>query len=212
MDNVLALDNNYKHWVHDLKSRIRESQIKASVRVNSTMLELYWGIGADIVARQAESAWGNGVLQQLSRDIREEFLGAKGFSVTNLKYMKMFYLFYEKDVDSLRQGFLPLRHQVGDQMIETPISHQAGDQLAFPAILGTVPWRHHVELISRCKTVKEALFYMREIVENGWSRAMLLNFLDTALYERKGRELLSNLVYGFRLRSCRIGLSPESHL
>lgn len=169
------------------------------------MLELYWSIGADIVARQVESAWGSGVLRRLSRDIREEFTGAKGFSVTNLKYMKMFYLFYAKDVAFLHQinaeftedrplyEALPLGHQVGDPTEQincpAPIGHQVGDQLAFPSILGTVPWRHHVEIVSRCKSIEEALFYIRETIENGWSRAMLLNFLDTDLYERKGQAI-----------------------
>jgi len=43
-----------------LKGRIRQSQIKAAVKVNTELLLLYWDLGQDIVARQMESAWGSG--------------------------------------------------------------------------------------------------------------------------------------------------------
>ena len=53
-----------------------------------------------------------------------------------------------------------------------------------------VPWGHHKVLIDKCKeNPKKALFYVRRTVENGWSRSMLLNFLDTDLYEREGKAL-----------------------
>jgi len=89
-------DQEYKVWIKELKTRIRNSQIKAAVRVNSSMLELYWSIGADIVNTQAESKWGSRVIDQLSRDLRREFPDAKGFSTTNLRLMKRFFLFYHE--------------------------------------------------------------------------------------------------------------------
>jgi hypothetical protein len=58
MDKTLLEDNGYRIWLKELKSGIRQSQIKASVRVNTSMMGLYWSIGADIVTRQAESVWG----------------------------------------------------------------------------------------------------------------------------------------------------------
>jgi hypothetical protein len=54
-EGSLFSDKEYRAWVTELKDRVRKSQIKASVRVNSSMLELYWSIGADIVNKQAES-------------------------------------------------------------------------------------------------------------------------------------------------------------
>ena len=35
------------------------------------------------------------------------------------------------------------------------------------------------------------MFYLNKTVENGWSRAVLLNFLDTNLYERQGKAVNS---------------------
>lgn len=51
----------------------------------------------------------------------------------------------------------------------------------------SVPWGHHLYIISQCKDVNRAVFYLNKTVENGWSRAVLLNFLDTNLYERQGK-------------------------
>ena len=51
----------------------------------------------------------------------------------------------------------------------------------------SVPWGHHLYIISQCKDVNRAVFYLKKTVENGWSRAILLNFLDTNLYERQGK-------------------------
>jgi hypothetical protein len=51
MNTNLIKDNEYKAWLKDLKSRIRQSQIKAAIKVNSELLHLYWDLGHDIVAR-----------------------------------------------------------------------------------------------------------------------------------------------------------------
>ena len=44
-------------------------------------------------------------------------------------------------------------------MEETKL-HQPGAEMQFPMIFGFVPWRHHVEIITKCKSVEEALFYI----------------------------------------------------
>jgi predicted nuclease of restriction endonuclease-like (RecB) superfamily len=194
MKKQLNFNTSYKAWLADLKSRIGRSQIKAAVRVNSTMLELYWSIGADIVARQAESVWGDRVLTQLSCDLRSVFPHMQGFSVTNLKYMKRFFLFYSNEDAAIRLNpssadgsVSSIGHQAGDLLPSPEIGHQPGDQFPFPSALGAVSWRHHVEIMTHCKTIKEALFYVHETTEHGWSRGMLLNFMDTDLYARQGR-------------------------
>ena len=87
----------YKQWLIDLKQRIRQSQIKAAVRVNTELLHLYWDLGQDIVVRQMEAAWGSRFFEQLSKDLALEFPDMKGFSERNLLYMKRFYQFYTED-------------------------------------------------------------------------------------------------------------------
>ncbi len=98
----MKFDNEYKNWLTDLKGRIRQSQIKAAIKVNTELLRLYWDLGRDIVTRQMETAWGSGFFEQLSNDLKIEFPDMKGFSAVNLTYCKRFYLFYIQD-DSIRQ-------------------------------------------------------------------------------------------------------------
>ena len=90
----------------------------------------------------------------------------KGFSVTNLKYCKRFYELYNQS-DIIRQ--------------------QLVDELDVPIF--SIPWGHHTEIITKCKSVDEALFYVNKTMENGWSRAMLLNFLDAKLHLAEGKAL-----------------------
>jgi hypothetical protein len=103
--SILVKDSEYKQWLGELKQRIRQSQIKAAIKVNSELLRLYWDLGHDIVVRQMESAWGSGFFEQLSKDLILEFPDMKGFSIANLRFTKRFYLFYSQDISN--------RYQVG---------------------------------------------------------------------------------------------------
>ena len=89
----MQADMEYVMWLTELKARYRQSQAKAAAKVNTVLLEFYWSLGCDIVQRKAESKWGSGFFSQLSLDMRAMFPDEKGFSVTNLKYMKRWYLF-----------------------------------------------------------------------------------------------------------------------
>lgn len=65
---------------------------------------------------------------------------------------------------------------------------QLVDELNIPPF--NIPWGHNIAIIDNCKGDKEkALFFVDQVIKNGWSRAVLLNFLDTDLYERKGKAI-----------------------
>ncbi len=96
--DMMTSDEGYVQWMADIKQRFRQSQIKAAVRVNTAMLEFYWSLGRDMVELRAESKWGSGFFDQLSLDLRTAFPEETGFSVTNLKYMKRWYAFYNERV------------------------------------------------------------------------------------------------------------------
>ncbi|MCL2328243.1 MAG: PDDEXK nuclease domain-containing protein [Bacteroidetes bacterium] len=193
--NEIAPD--YKQWLIDLKTRIRQSQIKAAIQVNTELLRLYWDLGQDIVVRQMEAAWGSGFFEQLSKDLRKEFPDMKGFSERNLLYMKRFYLFYSKKEQILLQVGTEINtlipHQLGAklQVVDNKgniIPHQVGDEFESNPIF-QIPWRHHVEIITKCKSIKEALFYVQKTIQNNWSRSVLMNFLEADLYSAQGKSL-----------------------
>jgi predicted nuclease of restriction endonuclease-like (RecB) superfamily len=80
----------YIEWVKDIKERIRSAQQKAVFAANSAMITLYWHIGRDILERQGRQGWGAKVIDRLAADLRREFPEIKGFSTSNLKYMRRF--------------------------------------------------------------------------------------------------------------------------
>jgi predicted nuclease of restriction endonuclease-like (RecB) superfamily len=186
-------NEEYKKWLVELKTRIRQSQIKAAVRVNKEMLSLYWSMGQDIVALQMESTWGTGFFDKLSRDLRSEFPDMEGFSTTNLKYCKYFYQFYSQDVPIRQQLVDVIRPQVGDEL-QTPenkkitIRPQLGDELQINPLF-SIPWGHHKAIIDKCKSINQALFYVQKTIQNNWSRVVLLNFIKDDLYGRQGKAI-----------------------
>lgn len=166
-DGMIA-DKEYVSWLSELKQRFRCSQLKAAVRVNAAMLEYYWNLGRDIVARHAESKWGNGFFNQLSLDLRKMFPEETGFSVTNLKYMKRWFAFY--------QGKIVNRQQ-------------PADDLEMPEIFGEIPWFHHVEIFTKSKSFDEALFYINRVATEGWSRGRLEEQIAADLFRSQGAAL-----------------------
>ena len=50
-------NEDYKTWITNIKKKIKQSQIKAAVKVNYELLDLYWELGRDIVEKQEESKW-----------------------------------------------------------------------------------------------------------------------------------------------------------
>ncbi|MEG2278337.1 MAG: PDDEXK nuclease domain-containing protein [Odoribacter sp.] len=181
MSKLIRIDSDYKIWIMELKQRIRQAQIKAAVKVNVEMLHLYWSIGEDIVKRKAEAVWGEGVVEQLAQDLRDEFPNMKGFSRRNLFYMKQWYLFYSQEDIKMPQVVA----QIGnvDDVGKMP---QVVAQLE---TFFSIPWGHHRYILDKIKDVKEALFYVHKTIENGWSRNVLLNMLDTRLYEVQGKAI-----------------------
>lgn len=199
--SINILDKDYLQWIKELGSRYRRSQIKAAVKVNEEMLRFYWELGRDIVERDAENRYGKRFYATLSKDLETE-LDANGFSVTNLKYSKYFFCLYNDVLQQYTMGF-ENRPQLVDgldngnrpQLVDKsegvdPTQMEAKLIASIMHDLFSVPWGHHRYIIDKCKgDAKKALFYVHQTVENGWSRNMLLNFLDTDLYERQGKAM-----------------------
>ncbi|CDI01038.1 conserved hypothetical protein [Candidatus Competibacter denitrificans Run_A_D11] len=87
---LMSPPDGYADWLADLKERIHTAQQRATLAVNRELVLLYWQIGRDILARQAEQGWGAKVIERLANDLRAAFPDMKGFSPRNLKYMRAF--------------------------------------------------------------------------------------------------------------------------
>ena len=88
--SMIEPPEGYGKWLEELKARIHTAQQRATLAVNRELTLLYWQIGRDILTRQAEQGWGAKVIQRLSHDLRTAFPDMKGFSRTNLMYMRAF--------------------------------------------------------------------------------------------------------------------------
>lgn len=162
--------NSGQQWLSDLKIKLRQTQLKASLCVNSTMLNFYWELGSDIVEKQATFKWGEGLFLQLSKDLKNEFPDMNGFSVSNLRYIRQWYLFYYQSVTIHQQP-------VGE------LSQQAASQIT------QIPWGHNIAIISKCKNIKEALYYVQQIIVYGWSRSVLIHQIESGLFQREGKAI-----------------------
>ncbi|MBR4327343.1 MAG: DUF1016 family protein [Bacteroidales bacterium] len=190
--NITIIDKEYKDWITDLSSRYRKSQIKAAVKVNQEMLKYYWDLGRDVVEMHVEARWGEGVINCLSRDLKQANPEITGLSVRSIYYCKDFYLLYSQRVKILPQVVAKIDDeilpQLGAKFKDANCPTSCGTNLL--SDLFSVPWGHHRFIIDKCaNNVDKALFFVRQTVENGWSRDVLLNFLDTDLYERHGKAI-----------------------
>ena len=99
MENNL-INAEYDNFIVEIKNKIRKSQYEAMKAVNTTLINLYWGIGEEIYNQQQEKGWGKSIVEVLSKEIQKEFPKVKGFSASNLWRMRNFYLTY-KDIENL---------------------------------------------------------------------------------------------------------------
>ena len=160
--NLTKNHTEYISWVNDLKILIQKTQIKASISVNRELLGLYWTIGKSISEKVNKANWGSSVVEELSNDLKTEFPNQKGFSRSNLFSMKKWYEFYsqsEIDIEKIQQ------------------------------LVGQIPWGHNVVIISKSKSIEEAIFYSSKTIENNWSRSVLIHQIELNFYKRQGKAI-----------------------
>ena len=200
MNTTQIANIDYADWLQSITKRYRQSQIKAAVAVNTEMLRFYFGLGADIVRMEKDQPWGSGFLKRLSLDLKMQMPEAGCFSRINLYYMARFFKLYahppivqqvaeQLDDDDLTQKV----QQVAEHFVATDSDSPVllAFEKSYPNVakmLFSVPWGHHMVLIDKFSANQgAALFYIQQIVRNGWSRAVLMHFIDTQLHARQGK-------------------------
>ena len=162
------MTEEYKAWIDDIKNRIRQSQIKASVRINYELLDLYWELGRDIVNKQQNAEWGDSFIAMMSKDLQKTFPGMSGFSQQNLRSIRYWYQFYHNCSNDL-QAVSKLK------TIENMVK--------------SIPWGHNQRIMYKCKSIDEALFYVQKTMDNNWSRSVLEHQIDSDLYGSQGKAI-----------------------
>lgn len=172
----LSMDNDYISWFKVIKEKVYRLQIKAAIAVNVELLSFYWDLGRDIIDKQTNKNWGDAVIEQLSKDLHSAFPEIKGFSRSNLFYIKKWYLFYSEQSKTIQQAVGQIKLP---ENIDTPEKIQQ--------LVGQIPWGHNILIITKIKNIDEAIFYASETLINGWSRSILRMQIETNLYSRQGK-------------------------
>jgi len=159
----------YSSLLNDIKTRIRQAQVKATLSANAEMITMYWDIGRMIHKRQREEGWGAGVIPRLAKDIQNELSDIKGFSERNIKFMVQLYKEYESDV------------AIGKQ----PVSQLENVK----QVVSQLPWGHNILLIQKIKNIDVRIWYMEQTIQNGWGRDTLALMIKNGVYERQGKSI-----------------------
>lgn len=157
---LMILDNDYKIWITQIKEKVRQTQIKASIKVNYELLNLYWELGREIISKESNAVWGDRFLTVMSQDLRKEFPDITGFSLSNLHNIRYWYKFYQP--------------------------HLTTDM---ESMIKSIPWGHNQRIMYKCQNVDEALFYVRKTMDNGWSRSVLEHQIESGLFQRQGKAI-----------------------
>ncbi len=159
MSDAIVNEVQYAAWVNEIKNKIQSTQIKAAISVNQELLNLYWEIGRDVSSKINEAKWGTAVVEKLAKDLKNDFPNQKGFSRSNIFYMKKWFEFYQGESEKIQQ------------------------------LVGQIPWGQNIVIISKAKSIDEALFYCNKVLENNWSRAVLAHQIESDLYNRRGKAI-----------------------
>ncbi len=176
----LNTTKEYKNFIIEIKSKISHSQIKIALTVNSALIMFYWELGEMIFLKQKETKWGSKFIEMMAKDLKKEFPSLKGFSRTNLFYIKKFYEFYSTHLVQLSGGLNPKSN-------ENEIVQQSVGQMNY--IIFQIPWRHNIEILNKCKNIDEALYYIKQIIINNWNSDTLALNIKTNLFKRDGKSI-----------------------
>ena len=204
MSQLTKIDKDYLNWISEIKSKIRSTQIRAALAANAALIEFYYDLGKMIAEKQAQSAWGDKLVQQLSKDLQAEFPEMKGLSFTNLRYCKQFFLYFQLPqktiaeicpqsggkLQSVKDDTIIICPQLGDKFpnrLGHDLSLSASEKLK--DLVCSTPWGHLKMILDKIKDPETAFFYLNETQKNAWSRDVLALQIKSRLHERQGKAI-----------------------
>ena len=202
--------NNYPALLKEIKDRIRQAQVRATMSANAEMLLMYWDVGRIINDQRDLEGWGTKVIQRLSLDLRNDLPETKGFSERNLRRMLAFYNEYaELSIWPPAVAKLP---NVADSSIWPPPVAKlmpeatgANEAILLEYVL-RLPWAHNVILLG-VKDSTARLWYMAQALENGWSKDWLTEQIKHNAFERQGKAVTNFVTH---LPESQSALAQES--
>lgn len=156
---------------------------------NTNMVLAYWLIGREIVQElqggQQRAEYGKQVIEELSGRLKTRY--GRGFSTTNLRYIRTFYTVYADRHPEIRQigsGELTSdsKRQTQSGVLEDmSMAVETGDALrGFSPVLS---WSHY-QVLMGVENVNERLFYEIEAEKEGWEAEHLKRQIHSFLFAR----------------------------
>jgi predicted nuclease of restriction endonuclease-like (RecB) superfamily len=185
-DTTDMLPDGYEAWRKAIESRIEMAKLHAILKVNSELLSLYWSIGNDILEKQQKLGWGAQVIDRLSSDLSRKFPDDRGFSMRNLKYMRMFAEAYP-DFPFVQVSLAQLQEY---PIWQVPLAKlQEGGKEFVQVPLAQITWYHHISLIPKVKNLAERALYIMATAHEGWSRDVMLMQVANNYLSAKGASI-----------------------
>jgi predicted nuclease of restriction endonuclease-like (RecB) superfamily len=183
----------YTELLGQIKLRIRQGQTRAVFAANTEMILTYWDIGRMILGRQESKGWGASVIPRLSRDIRNELPEVKGFSERNIGRMIAFYRAYPTLGSILPQAVAKSQPAEKVSVIKVPqpvakLPDNYSSEILQP-LVARIPWGHNILLMEKIKDLKVRIWYMQKILDQGWSRSILVHMIECRAHERQGKAI-----------------------
>ena len=174
----------YQNAVEIIKTAILQSQARAAKAVNQEQLALYFGIGRYVSANTRKKNWGQGAIEAISNQLKQELPGLRGFSAPSLRKMRIFYeewsmLERNSFVPTNKLDSLPEKTFVATNKFTEINTNSAVATAEFEddseirqlqlANLPDFPLReflsisftHHIAILAKAKAYEERIFYMK---------------------------------------------------
>ncbi|MDE5552301.1 MAG: PDDEXK nuclease domain-containing protein [Muribaculaceae bacterium] len=161
---------DYNIAVQTIKDAILRSQYQAAKLVNREMLSLYYGIGRYISANSRDGFWGTGAIRNISERLRKELPGLKGFSETNLKYMRIFYEEWSPVIESRCSKSSTVADEIDTDSLLPIKSSATADDLE---IFLNLSFSHHIIILADEKNIEKRWKYISLAIENKWDKRFL---------------------------------------
>ena len=161
---------DYNIAVQTIKDAILRSQYQAAKLINREMLSLYYGIGRYISANSREGFWGTGAIRTISEKLRKELPGLKGFSQTNLKYMRIFYEEWSPIIESKCSKSSATADEIDtDSLLPVKSSATVDDLERFL----NLSFSHHIIILAEEKNIEKRWKYINLAIDNRWDKRFL---------------------------------------
>jgi len=163
-----------------IASIIEQSRQNVVTAVNLTMVYTYFEIGRYIVEDEQQgeerAEYGKSILKDLSSRLTEKY--GNGFSIANLKFIRQFFLTYQKRLNTVYQ-IQPLPEHATQEMVNTV--YQIDQTLSLPKFM--LSWSHYL-ILMRIDNPEARSFYEIEATKQQWSVRQLARQTASSLYER----------------------------